>query len=62
VRTSEGVRIALNQSQLAQMIGSTRETLNRQLSALRKIGVLAVRGPKRREVLYVLKPEALGAQ
>jgi len=62
VRTSEGVRIALNQSQLAQMIGSTRETLNRQLSALRKIGVLAVRGPKRHEVLYVLKPEALGAQ
>ncbi len=61
VKTSEGVRIALNQSQLAQMIGSTRETLNRQLSALRKLGVLAVRGPKRHEVLYVLKPEALGA-
>jgi CRP-like cAMP-binding protein len=62
VKTGEGVRIALNQSQLAQMIGSTRETLNRQLSALRKLGILAVRGPKRHEVLYVLKPEALGAQ
>jgi CRP/FNR family cyclic AMP-dependent transcriptional regulator len=62
VKTSDGVRIALNQSQLAQMIGSTRETLNRQLSALRKIGILVVKGPKRREVLYVLKPEALGAQ
>ena len=59
VMTTDGIRIDLNQSQLAQMIGCARESLNRQLSSLRRRGLLAIRGRRRHEALYVLRPDEL---
>ncbi len=59
VSTSHGIRIDLNQSQLAQMIGCARESLNRQLSSLKRRGLLAIRGRRRHEALYVLRLDEL---
>ena len=59
VTTADGIRIDLNQSQLAQMIGCARESLNRQLSSLKRRGLLEIRGRRRHEALFVLRPEEL---
>ena len=59
VRTSEGIEIPVNQSQLASMVGVTRESLNRQIRELREDTVLRVRkGPHHTSVI-VKKPERL---
>jgi CRP/FNR family transcriptional regulator len=42
VRTSKGIEIRMNQRQLAQMVGVSRESLNRQLSTLKEEGVIEV--------------------
>ena len=59
IKTNDGIEIRLSQAQLAQIIGCTRETLNRRLRALKVLDALAVKGTKRRQVLVILKPEAL---
>ncbi len=59
VSTNHGIRIDLNQSQLAQMVGCARESLNRQLSSLKRNGLLAIRGRRRHEALYVLRLDEL---
>ena len=56
-----GIRIALNQTQLACMVGCSRETFARSLAQFRKGGVVEVRCERGRKVLYVLDPGALGA-
>ncbi len=42
VSTPRGVEIKMTQNQLAQMIGSSRETLNRQINILKREGLLSV--------------------
>jgi CRP-like cAMP-binding protein len=59
VKTPEGIEIRMNQSQLAQMVGATRESLNRQISALKNEGILKVERKCRRTSLLILAPEKL---
>jgi len=61
VKTAEGIEIKVNQSQLAQMVGTTRESLNRQIGLLKKESVLSVRKRCRRTSLLILAPEKLAA-
>jgi len=59
VETQEGVRIDLNQTQLARMVGCARETLSREVSALRRLRAIQVRHTKGRKSFFVVKPEEL---
>lgn len=59
VRTRDGVEIPINQSQLAGMVGVTRESLNRQMRKLRKAGIVRVKKVSDRTFLVVLAPEKL---
>jgi CRP-like cAMP-binding protein len=59
VRTPEGIEIPINQSQLAGMVGVTRESLNRQMRKLRKSGIVRVKKASDRTFLLVLAPEKL---
>jgi CRP/FNR family transcriptional regulator, cyclic AMP receptor protein len=54
VRTQEGVELRLKQSDLARMLGASRESLNRQLRLLKDEGLLKVRTRSRRTTLIVL--------
>lgn len=47
VETREGFEIDMNQSQLAQLVGSSRESLNRQIQILKKHGILRIGGFRR---------------
>jgi CRP/FNR family transcriptional regulator, cyclic AMP receptor protein len=53
VETGEGVRIDLNQTQLARMVGCARETLSREVSVLRRSHAVDVRQNNGRKSLYV---------
>jgi len=59
VRTSDGIEIPINQSQLAGMVGVTRESLNRQMRKLRKASLVKVKKVSDRNFLVVLSPEKL---
>ena len=50
-----GARIQLNQIELASALGATRESINRQLSRLRKAGILEKQGSD----LVLVEPAAL---
>ncbi len=60
VETHEGVRIDLNQTQLARMVGCARETLSREVSELRRLRAIDVRNSNGRKSLYVVDPLGLG--
>jgi CRP-like cAMP-binding protein len=60
VETHEGVRIDLNQTQLARMVGCARETLSREVSELRRLRTVDVRHSNGRKSLFVVNPERLG--
>jgi CRP-like cAMP-binding protein len=60
VETQEGVRIDLNQTQLARMVGCARETLSREVSELRRLRAIQVRQANGRKSFFVVKPEELG--
>ena len=45
----------MTQTQLAQLVGTTRETLNKELNAFKTLGLVAVKDQR----VIVLKPEAL---
>ncbi len=60
VETQEGVRIDLNQTQLARMVGCARETLSREVSELRRLRAIDVRHSNGRKSLFVVNPEGLG--
>jgi CRP-like cAMP-binding protein len=61
VWTPEGVEITMNQGQLAQMVGATRESLNRQLRVLKREGILKVRaGGRASSSLLIPDPGRLG--
>ena len=59
VETQEGVRIDLNQTQLARMVGCARETLSREVSELRRSHAIEVRDSNGRKSLFVVNPEGL---
>jgi CRP/FNR family transcriptional regulator, cyclic AMP receptor protein len=59
VETSEGVRIDLNQTQLARMVGCARETLSREVSELKRLHAVAVLPSNGRKALFVVNPEEL---
>jgi len=59
VETREGVRIDLNQTQLARMVGCARETLSREVSELRRLRAIDVRHANGRKSFYVVNPEGL---
>jgi CRP-like cAMP-binding protein len=59
VATREGVRIDLNQTQLAGMVGCARETLSREISKLRRLGAIDVRQSNGRKAFFVIDPEEL---
>ena len=59
VETREGVRIDLNQTQLARMVGCARETLSREVSELRRLRTIKVYQNNGRKSFLVLKPEEL---
>ncbi len=62
VRTLEGVEVDLNQTELAQLIGTTRETVNRSVQALKRKGILS---PEKRsgcrDRFLILEPGLLAA-
>lgn len=59
VETREGVRLDINQTQLARMIGCTRENLSREVSELRRLRTIEVRQANGRNALFVVDPEGL---
>jgi len=59
VETGEGVRIDLNQTQMARMVGCAREPLSREVSALRRLRTVDVRNCNGRKSLFVVNPEGL---
>jgi CRP-like cAMP-binding protein len=59
VETREGVRIDLNQTQLARMVGCARETLSREVSELRRQRAIEVRQGNGRKSFYVVRPNEL---
>jgi len=59
VETREGIRIDLNQTQLACMVGCARETLNRELSELRRLRAIDVRRTNGRNSIFVIFPQRL---
>jgi CRP/FNR family transcriptional regulator, cyclic AMP receptor protein len=59
VETRDGVRIDLNQTQLARMVGCARETLSREMSELRRLRTIEVRHSNGRKSLFVVDLEGL---
>lgn len=59
VETREGVRIDLNQTQLARIVGCARETLSREVSELRRLRAVEVRNSNGRKSLFVVDLEGL---
>jgi CRP/FNR family cyclic AMP-dependent transcriptional regulator len=59
VETQEGVRIDVNQTQLARMVGCARETLSREVSELRRLRAVDVRHSNGRRSLFVVNPKRL---
>jgi len=59
IQTPEGVQIRMSQSQLAKMVGCSRESLNRQLSVFKNQGLIKVKGKYPQTSLLVLAPERL---
>jgi CRP/FNR family transcriptional regulator, cyclic AMP receptor protein len=59
VETRDGVRIDLNQTQLARMVGCARETLSREVSELRRLRTVDVRHSNGRKSLFVVDPDGL---
>ncbi len=59
VETQEGVRIDLSQKQLASMMGCARETLNRNVSELKRLRAINVRHSNGRKSLFVVDPGGL---
>lgn len=60
VATHEGIRINLNQTQLACIVGCARETLSREISELRRLGAIDVGSSNGRKAFFVKKASELG--
>ncbi len=56
VKTHDGVRIDINQTQLARMVGCAREALSREVSELRRMRALDVRYGNGKKSLVLVHP------
>jgi CRP/FNR family cyclic AMP-dependent transcriptional regulator len=59
VATEDGIRIDLNQTRLARMVGCARETLSREVSELKRNQLVEVRSTNGRKFLYLVDPDSL---
>lgn len=59
VKTKNGVRIDLNQTRLARMVGCARETLSRELQKLKEINAIDVRYTDGQKAFYLVDPKGL---
>lgn len=59
VETHRGVRIDLNQTQLARMIGCARETLSREVNELKRMSAVDICYDNGRKAFFVLDPDSL---
>ncbi len=59
VQTQEGIQIRMSQSQLAKMVGCSRESLNRQLSVFKSQGLIKIKGKYPQTSLLIIAPEKL---
>jgi CRP/FNR family transcriptional regulator, cyclic AMP receptor protein len=59
VETHEGVRIDLNQTQFARMVGCARETLSREVNELKRLHTVNVHSSNGRRALFVVNPKGL---
>jgi CRP/FNR family cyclic AMP-dependent transcriptional regulator len=60
VETHHGVRIDMNLTQMARMVGCARETLSREVSELKKMRKVAMRPANGRMAFFVMNPKGLG--
>jgi CRP/FNR family cyclic AMP-dependent transcriptional regulator len=60
VETHQGVRIDMNLTQMARMVGCARETLSREVSALKKVRAVDIRLANGRMAFFVMNPKGLG--
>jgi CRP/FNR family transcriptional regulator len=59
VQTPEGTQIRISQSQLAKMVGSSRESLNRRLGILKEEGIIRIKGKYPQTSLLIVDPDRL---
>lgn len=59
VETRQGVRIDMNLTQMARMVGCARETLSREVSELKRKRTVEVRYANGRKAFFVMNPECL---
>ena len=59
VETDKGIRIDLNQTRLARMVGCARETLSREVCRLKSIHAVDVHYDDGQKSFYVVDPEVL---
>jgi CRP-like cAMP-binding protein len=59
VETRDGVRIDLNQTQIAGMVGCAREALSREVSKLRRLQAVDIKNSNGRKALFVVDHEGL---
>lgn len=57
VETHEGVRIDINQTQLARMLGCAREAVSREVGELKRARTIDVRNGNGRKVLVLVHPK-----
>ena len=62
VETSDGIRIDMNLTRLARMVGCARETLSREFNELKRNQVVDVRYKNGRKSFYLTDPEGLSQQ
>jgi CRP/FNR family transcriptional regulator, cyclic AMP receptor protein len=60
VETHQGVRIDMNLTQMARMVGCARETLSREVSELKRLRAVDVRHANGRMAFFVMNPKGLG--
>lgn len=60
VETRDGVRIDMNLTQIARMMGCARETLSREVSELKKVRAVDMRHANGRMAFFVMNPKGLG--
>jgi CRP/FNR family cyclic AMP-dependent transcriptional regulator len=57
--TDNGIRLDLNQTRLARMVGCARETLSREVSRLKRMYTVDVRYSDGRKSIYIVDPKSL---
>ncbi len=58
-QTAEGIQIKMSQSQLAKMVGCSRESLNRQLAVFKSKGLIKIKGKYPQTSLIIAALEKL---